>query len=265
VNNLAVNSLDPFPETSQSGCKPFIKWAGGKQQILSHLRAKLPKSFNRYFEPFLGGGALFFDLSPKSAVLVDQNEELINTYLVVRDQPQLLLEDLSRHVYNKEYFYQVRDADRQSDYLEWSPVQRASRFIFLNKTCFNGLYRVNSKGQFNVPFGSYTMPKIADGKNILACSKALQGVDLIKGNFSSVADLAKRGDFIYLDPPYIPRTQSSSFTSYTSDKFSNDDHLALKRFCAELDSNGVYFMLSNSYTTLALDLYKKFEISEVEA
>jgi DNA adenine methylase len=148
--------------------RPFVKWAGGKSRLLPELLPRLPKHYKRYFEPFLGGGALFFALSPKGAVLADVNEELVNVYLVIQERVEELIVSLSQHSHNEEYFYQVREADRSPEYASWSPVERASRFIFLNRTCYNGLYRVNSKGLFNVPFGDYANPTICDAGNLAA-------------------------------------------------------------------------------------------------
>ena len=246
-------------------CKPFLKWAGGKGQLLSELLARIPQRFNRYFEPFVGGGALFFGLQPKHALLSDINLDLINTYTVVRDSVEHLIADLSQHVYEKDYFYQIRDTDRSKAFDNWSNVQRASRLIYLNKTCFNGLYRINSKGQFNVPFGRYTNPKICDATNLRACSQVLQSIRVEALSFDHVVDAANSGDFVYFDPPYAPLNATSYFTSYSKDGFDTNMQIKLRDTCVALDRRGVRFMLSNSSAPLILDLYKNFQTEFVQA
>jgi DNA adenine methylase len=197
--------------------RPFVKWAGGKGQLLPELMARVPKRFNCYVEPFVGGGALFFHLQPEQAVLSDSNPELINLYVVIRDQVEELIEDLGQHVYDREYYYRLRQVDRTPEYDGWSAVEQASRLIYLNKTCYNGLYRVNSKGEFNVPFGRYKNPTILDENTLRACHEALQGVDIECRDFREVwMDLGK-GDFVYFDPPYVPVSATAKFDEYTQE------------------------------------------------
>ncbi len=254
-----------FDSALEERAKPFVKWVGGKGQLVARLRNKMPEKYSRYFEPFLGGGALFFSLMPRKAFLSDINDELINTYEVVRDNVEGLIRELCKHRYDEEYFYQVRNWDRLEDYLELSPARRASRFIFLNKTCFNGLHRVNSKGFFNVPFGDYVNPLILDAANLRRCSAVLKSSIIRNTSYLSVEESAKTGDFVYFDPPYAPLSATSSFTSYTSSGFSSADQAQLRDLCDRLDRKGVLFMLSNSSAPLILDLYKSFNLSLVDA
>jgi DNA adenine methylase len=245
--------------------RPFVKWAGGKGQLLPELMARVPKRFNRYFEPFVGGGALFFHLQPEQAVLSDSNPELINLYLVIRDQVEELIEALVGHVYEKEYYYRLRDVERTPEYAEWSAVERASRFIYLNKTCYNGLYRVNSKGEFNVPFGRYKNPTILDEDTLRACHEALQGVDIECRDFREVwMDLGK-GDFVYFDPPYVPVSATAKFDEYTQEGFVEEDQRDLAEICRELDGRGVKFIASNADAPLVRELYEGFDIEVVYA
>ncbi len=246
-------------------CRPFVKWVGGKSQLLSELIARIPNTFGNYYEPFIGGGALFFALQPKRAFLSDLNEELINAYTVVRDQPQALIRNLRSHKYESEYFYRVRNADRSTTYARWSSVRRSSRFIFLNKTCFNGLYRVNSKGHYNTPFGRYVRPRIVDQPNLLACSRALQRVSLAVAPFSDIEKKIKRNDFVYFDPPYVPLSSTSSFTQYYREGFDLAMQRELFELCRRLDRRGVRFMLSNSSAPFVLDLYRRFNVELIGA
>ena len=244
---------------------PIVKWVGGKRQLMFELLKNMPKSHNRYFEPFVGGGALFFELQPEDAYISDMNEELINLYSVVRDNVYDLILDLSKHEVSKEYFLEIRNIDRTKKYNKLTNVQRASRFIYLNRTCFNGLYRVNSQGQFNVPFGYYKNPRILDADNLLNCSELLKKTEIICADFSEILNKVKKGDFVYFDPPYVPLNETSSFTSYTKDGFNIDMQFKLKEVCDELDSMGVMFMLSNSDTKFVNELYSNYEIKKVFA
>jgi len=197
--------------------KPFLKWVGGKTQLLPELTARIPRNFSRYFEPFIGGGALFFRLLPEQSVLIDINEELTNTYKVIRDQTEELIIDLKQHVYEKDYYYQIRNIDRTNEYKSWSAVRRASRLIYLNKSCFNGLYRVNSKGEFNTPMGRYKNPKIVDETNLRACSKALQKAQIITGSFLEVEkDAISEVSYGQLPGRGNPRKFATSAVSPTS-------------------------------------------------
>lgn len=247
--------------------QPFLKWAGGKRQLLPALTRYLPAFFYDYHEPFLGGGALFFWLyrhrKLRRAFLSDINEELIDTYRAIRDEPEQVLELLRRYPHSKEFFYQLR-ALRPADL---PPAERAARMIYLNKTCYNGLYRVNRRGQFNVPFGRYRNPRYYDRENILAVSEALQEAELRCASFDVVLSIAQPGDLVYFDPPYIPRNATSNFTSYSKDGFSHQDQVKLRDVCIELTRRQVNVLLSNSYTPLTLELYADpmFEIHEVYA
>ncbi|RMH40274.1 MAG: DNA adenine methylase [Gammaproteobacteria bacterium] len=247
--------------------KPFLKWAGGKQQLLKQFERLFPSQFNRYIEPFLGGGAVYFylwnrgQIQSDHSLLFDINEELINTYRVVRDQLDLLIELLEEHArqHCREYYYSVRALDRKPNFF-MSDVERAARTIYLNKTCFNGLYRVNRKGEFNVPMGSYKNPQIFQEATLKAASDALQGTLLDVRDFRSVTAIARPGDFVYFDPPYVPLSATANFTSYTSSNFDQEDQHALASVFQELTERGCYCMLSNSYTPLVLELYEEFRI-----
>lgn len=252
--------------------RPFIKWAGGKGQLLNELTQRLPTSFRRYHEPFVGGAALFFHLYNNQwlrhgAVLSDYNSELILCYQVVRDDVEALIEVLKEHHKHRldhEYFMWVRRWDRQPDFAQRSPVERAARTIFLNRTCYNGLYRLNNKGQFNAPFGYYTNPLIYDRDNMLAAHRALQHVELRVEDFSQVAARVEQGDFVYFDPPYVPVSATSSFTHYTGQTFGPEDQRRLARLFDELMERGVYVMLSNSFTPFAKELYAAHAVSTSE-
>ena len=252
-------------EQLKSETYPIVKWVGGKRQLMFELIKNMPKSYNRYFEPFIGGGALFFELQPEQAYISDMNEELINLYSVVRDNVYELIKDLSKHEVSKEYFLEIRNIDRTEQYTELSDVERASRFIYLNRTCFNGMYRVNSQGQFNVPFGHYKNPRIIDENNLLNCSELLKKTEIKCADFSEILTKVKKGDFVYFDPPYVPLNETSSFTSYTKDGFDIDMQFKLRDVCNELDTMGVKFMLSNSDTKLVNELYANYEIKKVFA
>lgn len=252
-------------EQLKSETYPIVKWVGGKRQLMFELIKNMPKSYNRYFEPFIGGGALFFELQPEQAYISDMNEELINLYSVVRDNVYELIKDLSKHEVSKEYFLEIRNIDRTEQYTELSDVERASRFIYLNRTCFNGMYRVNSQGQFNVPFGHYKNPRIIDENNLLNCSELLKKTEIKCANFSEILTKVKKGDLVYFDPPYVPLNDTSSFTSYTKDGFDINMQFKLRDVCDELDNKGVKFMLSNSDTKLVNELYVNYEIKKVFA
>lgn len=243
---------------------PFLKWAGGKRSLLAHLRARLPATFDAYYEPFAGGGAMLFDLLPREnrSFLSDSNAALIQTYLAVRDQVENLVELLSEHAaqHSPEHYYFVRAQHHLTD-----PLAIAARTIYLNKTCFNGLWRVNRRGEFNVPIGRYAKPAICDAPTLRACHQALAGVDIQCRDYSSITPLA--GDFAYLDPPYDPVSRTASFTAYGMMGFGEKDQEALADFCTALDGRGVMFMLSNSNTPLIRDLYtaRRFRVDVVHA
>ncbi len=244
---------------------PIVKWVGGKRQLMFELLKNMPETYNRYFEPFIGGGALFFELQPQNGYISDMNEELINLYSVVRDDVYNLIDDLNKHEISKDYFLKIRNIDRTEKYNKLSDIKKASRFIYLNRTCFNGMYRVNSQGQFNVPFGNYKNPRIVDAENLINCSKLLKNTEICCADFSEILNKVQKGDFVYFDPPYVPLNETSSFTSYTKDGFDLDMQFKLRDICDELDSMGVMFMLSNSDTKLVNELYSNYEIKKVFA
>jgi DNA adenine methylase len=267
--NDASDPTQPEP-SSPRNAKPFLKWAGGKQQLLAQLEPHFPSRFNRYLEPFVGGGAVFFHLWNASRLsdqvsLFDTNEEIINAYIAVRDHVDELIEHLAAHKkhHSEEYYYAVRAQDRQP--IQLSDIQRAARTIYLNRTCFNGLYRVNSKGQFNVPMGRYRNPTIVRRDVLQAASAALQNADVQVMGFRRMAGLARAGDFCYFDPPYHPVSRTANFTSYTASAFGEQDQRDLAEVFAQLAQKGCLCMLSNSHTPLILDLYRGYRIETVYA
>ncbi len=247
--------------------RPFLKWAGGKRQLLPILKEHLPKKYISYYEPFLGGGAFLFDLQPKQAVINDSNPELINCYRIIRDSVDELIEDLGRHKNQEDYYYKIRELDRKKGFKNQTPVERASRIIYLNKTCYNGLFRVNSKGQFNVPFGRYKNPNILDLSVLKAVSKYLNEnqVEILNGDFEIAVKKARKGDFIYFDPPYDPVSDTASFTGYDINGFNRNEQERLKATVDELDKKGCYVLLSNAYTDFIVDLYKDYKQVKVSA
>lgn len=253
-----------------SNIKPFVKWAGGKNGLINSLISFIPKNFNSYFEPFVGGGALFFYLkninilNSKKIYLNDKNTELINAYKQIKINPNKLLEELEilKNNHSKEYFYKIRNLDRDFDFYSLSEVFRAARFIYLNKTCFNGLCRYNAKGNFNTPIGSYKNPKIYDKDLIFSVYDVLKNVSITNKDFEVVSLKAKKGDFVYFDPPYYPLNKTSSFVSYT-DNFSANEQIRLYKLFKMLDCEGIKVLQSNSNTDFIKELYKDFEIIEV--
>ncbi|MDM9583546.1 DNA adenine methylase [Nostoc sp. GT001] len=249
--------------------KPFLKWAGGKRQIVPLIENNLPKNYNyqTYYEPFLGGGALLFTLQPKKAVINDSNPELINCYKVVKDSVDELIDNLKLHKNNEEYYYAIRDWDREESFRDRTPVERASRIIFLNKTCYNGLFRVNSQGQFNVPFGKYKNPNILDLAVLKAVSKYFNDnqIKILNLDFQDVLKDAKRSDFVYLDPPYDPVSDTASFTGYDVNGFNKDEQIRLKETFDNLDRRGCKVLLSNAYTNFIRDLYKDYTHIKISA
>jgi DNA adenine methylase len=239
--------------------QPFLKWAGGKRQLLAIIRPLIPAGFRRYYEPFLGGGAVFFDRQPQNAIVNDFNAELINCYSVIRDTPEELLAETVKHFNTSEYFYQVREMDRSPAYANLSPVERAARLIYLNKTCYNGLFRVNGQGQFNVPFGDYKNPVIADPAIIRAISRYLNKSNIIfrSQDFAQAVAEAKRGDFVYFDPPYDPVSDTASFTGYSLNGFDKKEQGRLKETCDELTRHGVKVLISNSNTPFIRELFSE--------
>lgn len=243
--------------------RPFVKWVGGKRQLLSILHAAAPDNFGRYYEPFIGGGAFLFSQLPDSATISDANPELINCYQVIHDDVEALIRSLRTHKNEEDHFYAVR----AKKLAKMTAVQRASRFIFLNKTCFNGLYRENKSGQFNSPFGRYEKPKIVDTENLLAISEYLRtyDVEITCSGYQTVLNKAQSGDFVYFDPPYAPMTKTANFAGYVKGGFGLADQAELAKMFAELTEKGVLVMLSNSNTPIIHDLYKGFNIQTIHA
>lgn len=247
---------------------PVVKWVGGKRQLLSEITPLMPKRMTLYCEPFLGGGAVLFSRQPSKAIVNDINRDLISVYEVIRDEPELLIQSLKKHENTAEYFYLIRDLDRDKEaYQKLPKVEKASRLIFLNKTCFNGLFRVNSSGEFNSPFGHYKNPNIVNEPVLKAVSKYLNSndVEFYSEDFAKTIERIPRGGFVYLDPPYDPISDTSNFTGYNQGKFDRQEQLRLKQCCDELTSRGVKFLLSNSATPFIIDLYKSYEIQTVKA
>lgn len=250
--------------------KPFVKWAGGKRQIVDKLLMYVPDEFNTYYEPFVGGGALLFELSPKKAVINDSNKELINVYNVLRNEEKFKKMCSILNTYEKnnseEFYYELRNKDRnKSSFDRLSDYKRAGRTIYLNKACFNGLYRVNSKNEFNVPFGKKTKVNTYDIGNLITVSNYLtmNDIKILNVDFEDSVKDAQKGDFIYFDPPYDSET--SIFNSYTEDGFGKEEQRRLARVYKELSNKGCYVMLSNNNTTLIKELYKDFNIHIIEA
>lgn len=251
-----------FSQDNTNKPKPFVKWVGGKRQLLNQFKLRNlypPEDFNpktgRYFEPFVGGGAVFFDLLPKKAYLSDLNKELVATYNVIKNDIETLIKSLKKHRYEKKYFLKIRAQKLEN----LSDIEIASRFIFLNRTCFNGMYRVNSKGEFNVPFGKYSNPLICDEENLRKVSMALRGVDIKHQDYKAVLKQVRKGDFVYFDPPYYPVSQSASFTAYTKDAFLEKEQIELRDVFVELSKRGCFVMLSNSDTPFINKIYSEVD------
>src|SRR3989344_4160919 len=241
----------------------FVKWAGGKKQLIEQFKPFFPSKINRYIEAFVGGGAVAFHIlktyKPKEVIISDTNEELINTYQVIKNDVESLIKELQKlkQLHNKETFYKIRAEDPKL----LSNLTRATRFIYLNKTCFNGLYRVNSKGEFNVPMGNYKNPSILNEAELREISQLLKKATIQTSQFHETVREAKKGDFVYFDPPYYPLNKTSSFTTYTKDKFLEKEQEHLARAFKELDKKGCKVMLSNSDINFIEDLYKGYNIS----
>ncbi|MBN1202173.1 MAG: DNA adenine methylase [Anaerolineae bacterium] len=253
--------------------QPFLKWAGGKGQLLDQYAPLFPADVSgAYYEPFVGSGAVFFHLRGAGLPvqrwhLADVNAALITCYCVVRDDLGALIDHLAVHKaqHSHDYYYAVRNRDRDPAWADVPDVARAARLIYLNKTCYNGLWRVNSKGQFNVPMGRYTKPDILNEDRLRAASAALAGVSLVVESFESVLDRAGAGDFVYFDPPYVPLSATASFTSYAAGDFGPDDQRRLADVFGALAARGCRVMLSNSDTPLVRDLYAGFDLRTVQA
>lgn len=261
-----AKSVKPsVPPTGARVLRPFLKWVGGKRQLLEQFAPLLPERIKSYHEPFVGGAALFFELRSQApglpATLSDVNGELVDCYVAVRDCVDDVLGALARHKHDSDWYYEVR-AQRPADL----PLpERAARTIFLNKCGYNGLFRVNKSGQFNVPFGRYDNPNFLDEPNLRACSEALAGVAITQGDFSTVMARAKKGDFVYFDPPYVPVSRTADFTAYVAGGFGDEEQRSLADVFARLAKRGVDVMLSNSDTDFVHELYAGFDIQKVSA
>lgn len=245
---------------------PFVKWAGGKRQLLPELVKRVPK-FTTYCEPFVGGGALFFYLQPKKAIINDFNKDLINTYITIQNDVESLIQHLSTYKNDSENYYKIRELDRTPLFHRMSDTEKASRLIYLNKTCYNGLFRVNSMGEFNSPFGSYKSPNIVNEPTLRAIHNYFQNADItfLSGDFEVAVKGIKKGTFVYFDPPYDPVSASSNFTGYTNLGFGKQEQRRLKEVCDKLNAKGIKFLLSNSATDFILDLYKEYNIEKISA
>ncbi|EKV00771.1 DNA adenine methylase Dam [Leptolyngbya sp. PCC 7375] len=247
--------------------RPFLKWAGGKRQLIPELLKYAPDSYGRYYEPFIGGGALLLTLRPAQATISDRNQELINCYQVVKGSVDDLIQNLQQHRNEKAYFYEVRSWDRQTEFIDKTAIQRAARIIFLNKTCYNGLFRVNSKGQFNAPFGRYKNPTIADEtvlRNVSAYLN-LANVTIRQADFAVAVADAGPGDFVYFDPPYDPVSTTASFTGYYRNGFDRTEQQRLKSIVDNLTMRDCKVLLSNAYTEFIQDLYRDYRCVRVSA
>lgn len=254
--------------------KPILKWAGGKRQLLPAISPLVPEEYNTYVEPFIGGGAVLLHLQPENAIINDYNEELINVYNMVKDKPEELLNELKYHSQmnnelNKEHFYSVRSWDRDPVKFStnYTDVQKAGRIIYLNKTCFNGLFRVNSQGQFNTPYGKYVKPNIINEPSIMSLSKYLNknNITIKRGDYKETLVDLSTDSFVYFDPPYLPISDSSYFTGYTDNGFSLQDQIELRDQCNLLNEKGIKFLLSNSNHPKIFELYDGYDITEVPA
>lgn len=251
-----ITDLPLFEKSREKRPRPFVKWVGGKRNLLAEIRAHFPATFTHYYEPFVGGGAVFFAIYERlsHAFLSDINVDLMITYRVIQTHPQALIDRLQQHArqHCKEHYYHVRAQHRLDD-----EIERAARFLYLNKTCYNGLYRVNKAGNFNTPMGSYKNPNIVQEDNIWGCHQALQHVNLQIREFDTIQPQA--GDFVYFDPPYHP-TNEISFTEYTSLNFTEEDQRRLAQFAAHLHKKNVYVMISNSKTPFIEEVYNDAKI-----
>ena len=261
----ARSSRVALRQESAPSATPIVKWAGGKTRLLDELVARTPSGYRRYFEPFLGGGALYFRLAPRHAVLSDCNADLINTYRCVAFHVEAVEKRLARHraAHCETYYYDVRERWNTPGGLE-ADVDRAAAFIYLNKTCYNGLWRVNSRGKFNVPVGRYDDPPILDAAGLRAASRTLQDAVLDTRHYVDAAADARAGDFVYFDPPYHPISDTANFTSYTAGSFGPDDQRELAEVARRLVRRGCKVLLSNSDTQFVRGLYEGFTIDTVD-
>lgn len=257
---MAKNKLDT--------AAPVVKWVGGKRQLLGEITPLLPGQIRAYCEPFLGGGAVLFSIQPKNAIINDLNRDLMLVYEVILEDVEALIVDLRKHENTSEYFYSLRDLDRdRAAYQAMSKVERASRIIYLNKTCYNGLFRVNASGEFNSPFGRYKNPSIVNEPVLRAVSRYLTAnhIQLFSEDFAATLRRVPDDGFVYLDPPYDPISDTAGFTGYNSGGFGKEDQIRLKQCCDILNQRGVKFLLSNSSTEFIRELYAGYTVSTVPA
>ncbi len=268
VLRVARSVAITIQENDKISLQPVLKWAGGKRQLLSAILPLVPPDFGLYAEPFLGGGAVLFRLRPERAVISDANAELINLYTVIRQDVDALIDALQCHRNDAAYYYAVRNIDRNADaYKGLTPVERASRTLYLNKHCYNGLYRVNRSGHFNTPFGRYRNPTIAGATELRAVSAYLRDadIDIRIGDYAEVCGTLPAGSFVYLDPPYHPVSGTANFTGYTAGGFGPAEQERLKLVCDDLTRRNIRFLLSNSHDDFILDLYREYYIDIVQA
>lgn len=250
---------------------PVVKWVGGKRQLLPEIKKYSPKKFNTYFEPFVGGGAVLFELQPKQAIVNDINKELINLYSVIQNNVEELiykLSDTNTYSNTSECYYKIRELDREPQkYNKLTGIDRAARILYLNKTCYNGLYRVNSMGEFNSPFGSYKNPNIVNDITLKAVNKYFNesNIKFLNCDFEKTVKTAKKDDFVYFDPPYAPISKTSNFTGYNENGFGENEQIRLKELCDTLNKKGVKFLLSNSDCEFIRELYKDYNIVTIKA
>jgi DNA adenine methylase len=253
--------MSATPKIAKGHFRPVLKWAGGKSQLLGQIVPKIPKDYARYIEPFFGGGALFFHLQPSSGIIADSNPELINLYKTIAENVNGVIGKLHDLKNNEKAFYEVRS----QDWTKLSRVEAAARTVYLNKTCFNGLYRVNKNGMFNVPYGHYKNPKIADEETLITASELLGNVEIICGDYKHVLkDVARKNDFIFLDPPYLPISEYSDFKRYTKEQFYEEDHIELAEEVERLHSLGCHVVLTNSNHPLVHKLYGRYTIDVIK-
>lgn len=248
---------------------PFLKWVGGKRQLIPTIKSYLPNGLSEltYCEPFVGGGALFFYLQQSKAIVNDYNGELINVYKVIRDNVDELIESLGKHKNESGYFYSIRSLDRSSSYKNLSNIEKASRIIYLNKTCYNGLYRVNNAGEFNSPFGRYKHPNIINGPTLRAVSHYLNSINIniYNKDYATVLKELNTNSFVYLDPPYYPVSETANFTGYIQGGWTKEDQIRLKEACDALNQRHIKFLLSNSSTNFIKELYSDYIIHTIKA
>lgn len=247
---------------------PVLKWVGGKRQLIPYIEPLIPKKITTYVEPFVGGGAILLHLQPQKAIINDFNQELMNVYEVIKEQPLELIEQLEKHQSenSEEYYYEIRALDRIPSYEKLTKVEKASRILYLNKTCYNGLFRVNSSGQFNAPYGKYKNPAIVNDVAIKALSNYFNSsnIKFLTGDYRGALKGLRKGSFVYFDPPYMPVSSSSNFTGYTENGFGYDKQVELRDECLKLNKKGIKFLQSNSYTPEILELYSDSSVFKIE-